>query len=249
MLKQLPEKLKEPIAIFTSASHPNTSIIALVELAYKGKHIIAPVEIDGFGQQNGVRIDSNAIKSAHTRGNAISGLFRDAIKKESVGKVGVYYYDKTKATGILNTSELQLLGLKSDANGYIHSIRETGSPVKPKIANITETKQFKRWFGKSQAVNADGTPKVFYHGTPNGTLPVFKTQHSERGKTRHGGRQTAAHAGLFPAPRRSEARLRIEGGAVEDRRGGRTVGGQIAALFHRLQELVRARKQAGPVEP
>jgi hypothetical protein len=29
----------------------------------------------------------------------------------------------------------------------------------------TKTPEFKQWFGKSKAVNADGTPKVYYHGT------------------------------------------------------------------------------------
>lgn len=180
LLKQLPEKLEEPIAIFTSASQPNTSIIALVDLVYNGKHIITPVLVDGFGQQNGIRIDSNAITTAHTRGNAISGLLRDAIKQEAAGKVGVFYYDKAKATGLLNGSELQLLGRKSDANGFIHSIRDPNSPVKPKINSVTESKQFKRWFGKSKVVNPDGTPKVVYHQT-GANFTVFNTDNPVAG--------------------------------------------------------------------
>jgi hypothetical protein len=32
-----------------------------------------------------------------------------------------------------------------------------------KLAN-TNTNQFKRWFGKSTAVKADGSPRVFYRG-------------------------------------------------------------------------------------
>ena len=165
LLKQLPDKLKEPIAIFVSSSRPKTSVVALVDLEHNGKRIITPVIVDGFGTANGVLIDTNAIASVHKRGNAVNVLLRNAIKNEAAGNVGVFYYDKAKATGILNTSELQLLGLKSDANGFIHSIRETGSPVKPKFSNATESKQFKRWFRKSQAVNPDGTPKIFYHGT------------------------------------------------------------------------------------
>ena len=37
-----------------------------------------------------------------------------------------------------------------------------------------QTKEFKKWFGNSKAVNADGTPKVMYHGTPNGNFDTFK---------------------------------------------------------------------------
>ena len=51
-------------------------------------------------------------------------------------------------------------------NGYIVSVRDTGSPVKPKMKNVTESAQFKRWFGNwvenpekaSQIVNEDGSP-------------------------------------------------------------------------------------------
>lgn len=58
-------------------------------------------------------------------------------------------------------------------DGFYHSIRDAGSNVKPKFADVTETQQFKRWFGDwqkkprsaSKVVNADGTPKVVYHGT------------------------------------------------------------------------------------
>lgn len=38
----------------------------------------------------------------------------------------------------------------------------------------TETEAFKKWFGNSQIVNDDGTPKIMYHGTPNGTFEEFK---------------------------------------------------------------------------
>ena len=58
-------------------------------------------------------------------------------------------------------------------DGYIHSIRESGSPVNMKFKDVTETQQFKRWFGDwmkhpdkaSKVVNPDGTPMVVYHGS------------------------------------------------------------------------------------
>ena len=38
--------------------------------------------------------------------------------------------------------------------------------AKPKFSlKQTNTPEFKQWFGKSKAVNKDGTPKVYYHGT------------------------------------------------------------------------------------
>ena len=57
--------------------------------------------------------------------------------------------------------------------GFIHSITDPDSPVKPRLKNVTQSQQFKRWFGDweknphtaSKVVNEDGTPKVVYHGT------------------------------------------------------------------------------------
>ena len=51
-------------------------------------------------------------------------------------------------------------------SGYIASVRDAGSPVKPKMKNVTESAQFKRWFGNwignpekaSKIVTADGSP-------------------------------------------------------------------------------------------
>ena len=37
-----------------------------------------------------------------------------------------------------------------------------------------QIKEFKKWFGNSKVVNTDGTPKVMYHGTPNGNFDTFK---------------------------------------------------------------------------
>jgi hypothetical protein len=42
----------------------------------------------------------------------------------------------------------------------------------------TETPAFKQWFGKSKAVNADGTPKVYYHGTAQ-DISKFKPKRAE----------------------------------------------------------------------
>ena len=66
-------------------------------------------------------------------------------------------------------------------DGHIHNIHEIGSPVKPKMQNITESQQFKRWFGDwqsnpkraSKVVDKEGKPLVVYHGT-NAEFYVFR---------------------------------------------------------------------------
>lgn len=195
LLKQLPEQIKKPVAIITSATSPNTSLVMLLPFQINGKEVIAPVYIDGFGTQNNIVIDSNAITSLFGKGNAVTKLLSDALKIEAKGKnIGVYYLDNAKATRLLGVAGVPMPQSLANANGSIHSINEPNSPVKPKFNSQIETQQFKRWFGDwkknpksaSNAVNADGTPRVLYHWT-NSDFTVFDTGRSgsNQGKT-HG---------------------------------------------------------------
>ena len=163
-LKQLPDSIKEPVAVFVSQTQKNTSVVALLQFQVNGKQVVAPVVIDGSGHQNGIRIDSNAVTSVFGKGNAVSKLLVDAIADEMSGNFSLLYINKKEANSILQSAGLQLPGgLKYD--GFIHSIREANSPVKPKFSNVTETQQFKRWFKRSKVVNQDGTPRIVYHYT------------------------------------------------------------------------------------
>ena len=164
ILKQLPNALKKPVAIIASQTHTTTSLVAIVEMSHDGKQIIAAVYIDGSGTQNGLQIDSNAVTTAHKRGNATK-LLIDAINAETSGSIGVYYLDKNKTTRILQYQGLQLPRTLQKPSGYIHSITDPASPVKIKLSDQTESVQFKRWFRGSKAVNSDGTPKILYHNT------------------------------------------------------------------------------------
>jgi len=60
-------------------------------------------------------------------------------------------------------------------------------PVRPRLRrnNVTATPQtetaaFKKWFGKSKVVDAEGKPLVVYHGTPRGGFSVFKLVYDDR---------------------------------------------------------------------
>lgn len=171
-LKQIPKALESPVAIFASSTRPDSSVVAILDLSYNNKPMFAAVEIDGTGKLNGENIDSNAITTLHTRQNA-ANMLNKALAKESNGDVAVYYLDKNKAIQCLRSSGVQFPRVMSLVDGYVHSIRDSGSPVNIKIENVTKTQQFKRWFGNwethpetsSKVVNTDGTPKVVYHGT------------------------------------------------------------------------------------
>lgn len=173
VLKQIPEAIKNPVAVIASKSHSDTSTVAILDMQYNGKSIVCAVVIDGYGRQNNKIIDSNAITSIHTRENAVKGLLNDAIENESTGNVAVYYIDAKKATGLLQKAGLQLPSVLFRTDGYIHSIRDSDSSVKPKFENVTKSQQFKRWFGDwekkpntaSKIVNEDGTPRIIYHQT------------------------------------------------------------------------------------
>ncbi len=183
LLNQLPAALENPAAVITSKTQTNTSLVVLLPVKHRGNTVIAPVYIDGTGFQNGIRIDSNAVTSVFGKNNAVTKLLNDAIRDEKRGNTAVYYYNKKIADPLLQSAGLQLPGGLIPHGGYIHSIREKSSPVKPKLKNVTYSQQFKRWFGDwqkhpgtaSKVVNEDGSPMVMYHGTPaaNGEFTVF----------------------------------------------------------------------------
>ncbi len=164
-LYQLPEKIQDPIAIFASKTHPRDSVVALIELKDKnGKSVITPIEINGLSQNSGHLIDVNRIKTAFGKDNAWK-LLRDAVNEEMLGGNTLFYWQKNKAISLAHASGVQFPTSVPNLDGFVHSISENKDLVNTKVLQQTETKQFKRWFGKSKVVNADGTPKVMYHGT------------------------------------------------------------------------------------
>ncbi len=189
LLKYLPAALKKPVAVITSSTHKNTSVVAIVSITHNGNQINAAVYVDGTGTLNGIVFDSNAITSVYARKNAITKLLKDAIDDELNGKIGVYYWDKKRAVALLSGKKVTMPNtLNTLSDGSIHSIRENASPVKPKYENVTESQQFKRWFGDwkkhpntaSKVVNADGTPEILYHQTGE-DFTVFDPRHKGAG--------------------------------------------------------------------
>ena len=172
LLKQLPDRLKNPIAVFKSETQPDRAV-ALLDFTHNGKQIVAPVEIDGYSRQNNIMIDSNAITSVFGKSNAITKLLYDAVSDETNGKTALYYWNKKVALSLLQKAGLQLPGVLPQ-DGYIHSISDSGSNVNKRFTKQTETQQFKRWFGKSKAVDENGNPLIVYHGT-NSDFNIFKS--------------------------------------------------------------------------
>ena len=176
LLKELPSLLEKPVAIIESATHPGNSVVAIVKGEVNGNQLMAAVRVGGGGIQNGATIDSNHVASSHGKGNAITKLLLDALKKENAGETGVYYINKTEAQDLCARSGVQFPGSAAQ-DGLIHSIFDAGSPVNRKYMEQTETRQFKRWFGDSKVVDKKGAPRKLYHYT-DGEFTVFDTNKS-----------------------------------------------------------------------
>lgn len=182
-LKKLPEKIKEPIAIIQSQSNPSRAVVFIEMTSKSGKNVVTPVEVDGYGKTNNLRIDSNALASVFGKKNAANQL-QTAIDNTVNGKTELFYWDKKRSLALLQGAGLQLpSGLPQD--GFVHSIREPGSLVKAKMDDVTNSLQFKRWFGDwkggkrnvSKVVNRDGSPRVVYHYT-DADFEAFDTSKS-----------------------------------------------------------------------
>jgi hypothetical protein len=179
LLKQLPSALEQPVAIIASETQKGTSVIALLPFTKDGKTVVAPVYIDGFGIQNTVKIDSNAVTSIYGRQNAVSNLLTKALNDHKSTEPHVFYLDKAKATALYQGSKVTVPKMPNTSDGFVSSIRDVNSPVKLKIKDVTESRQFKRWFGNSKVTNSDGTPKIVYHGTGSDFNTFDKSRQGE----------------------------------------------------------------------
>ena len=182
-LKKLPEKIKEPIAIIQSQSNPSRAVVFIEMTSKSKKNIVVPVEVDGYGTTNSITIDSNALASMFGKKNAPKQL-KNAIDNTVNGKTELFYWDKKRSLALLHLAGLQLPG-NLPQDGFVHSIREPGSLVKAKMDDVTNSLQFKRWFGDwkggkrnvSKVVNRDGSPRVVYHYT-DADFEAFDTSKS-----------------------------------------------------------------------
>lgn len=65
-------------------------------------------------------------------------MLNKALAKESNGDELVYYIDKNKAMQLSSAIGVQFPGGFKNIDGYVHSIRDSGSPVNMKIENVTK---------------------------------------------------------------------------------------------------------------
>lgn len=139
-MEQLPELIKDPLAVIESKTNPEGSTVMLLNAVVNGKPYIAPVYVTSNSRQNGVVIDSNNIATVFRKGNAITKLLTDALEKENAGETGVYYWKKNEAQNLYARAGVQFPGSAAQ-DGLIHSIFDAGSPVNRKYMEQTETRK------------------------------------------------------------------------------------------------------------
>ncbi len=131
-LKSLPSILEKPIAVISSQSNPQNSLVFIVEYIHNGKPVVAPIYIEGLSRQNKIEIDANAVTGSHAKGNAVSKLLSDALIEEEKGNVSVFYINKKEAQSLPHRAGVPM-PWGSVGDGLIHNINDEGSPVKTSI--------------------------------------------------------------------------------------------------------------------
>ena len=167
LIKQIPEKLENPLMVITSKTHPDTSVVVILELTDKNNNaVVVPILLDGTSQRG--KINAHVMTSAQGRSNAFTELVKNAVDKENQGIPSILYAQKN-AEPAANAEGVQF------PNGFAfdsvnHNINDVGLKVKPQ----TKTLQFKKWFADSKVVDENGEPMVVYHGTDRYGFSVFR---------------------------------------------------------------------------
>lgn len=181
------ELVKKPVMVIASKDvdkgttplRSTHSVVALVDVGKNGKSLVIPVSITAESTVDGTVMDVNMLSSAYEK-NA-RGLANEAIAQLNAGENSVFYVQKEAATLLGEGVQFpSILEAAAASNGIVRRFDEK---INMSVKNVTQSQQFKRWFGDwqnqpekaSKVVNADGTPKVVYHQT-DGEFTVFDTR-------------------------------------------------------------------------
>ena len=208
-VKDIYNKISDPLMVI---AHPDFAVkknkskdsthkvVVLVDLSVGGKQVIAPITVDYEGMYNNTHIDVNLVATYFDKDN-INDYIKEAIALETMGKTGFFYLDKKRTQNIFKKSGYQLPSrLKNSGSNVI--IRPIDDIVNKKINNITQSKQFIRWFGDwqnspakaSKVVDNNGEPLVLYHQTGK-EFTTFDTK--QKGS---GGFDSEMPTGIFMKP-------------------------------------------------
>ena len=101
LLKQIPDAMRNPVAIMESNSRDDSIVVVLELIDNKNRPVIVSVLYDGSGNYGEIEIDSNVITSAYGRNNFFG--FMEEAKKED----RMLYFDKEKSQLLNKTPGVQ----------------------------------------------------------------------------------------------------------------------------------------------
>ena len=143
--------------------------------------VIRSIDFNGSIAQNAENVNSGN-KSVRW---SLNNLSKDA---------AIHYNDKNRASDFVKDLGLQLPAIFKDIQDSDVIVRDIGVNVNKEIENVTQSQQFKRWFGDwqndpenaSKVVNADGkdgsNPDIRYSlvGETNDGIEVYETSEEVR---------------------------------------------------------------------
>ncbi|MDY5481544.1 MAG: hypothetical protein SPG03_04050 [Veillonella caviae] len=183
-MEQLPFALADPVAIFKSSTVKDSIVVMAEMKADNGLNVVIPMQLNKTKRNN--TIVYSLVNSVYTKDTVENKWYQDYLENPEFGtplyineqKVTNWYlaeglslpqakYHISDFFDVSIPNEKDLDKLRKQHNYQYYQAAWHGSPQ-------TETEPFKKWFGNSKIVNEDGTPKIMYHGTPNGTFEEFK---------------------------------------------------------------------------
>ena len=155
------------------------TVVMILDVKSKnGERVLTAVTLDGYGRINGESVDAHVVTSIHGKKWAAQNLV-NAFYDEAKGDASVLYWNKTKVMRTLsyeNTLRQQGKRTRKDGskvNSWLHlpsalpkssmphTINDPALNVKQRIADQTQTKQFKRFAGENpEYVDIDGKQYV-----------------------------------------------------------------------------------------
>lgn len=189
IVENILDYVKNPVMVISSKDvspsasplRSTHSVVALIDVGKGDRSMVIPVAITAERTVDGERIDVNAISSAYEKNT--TSLVNEAIAQFNTGENSIFYIkkeaDKLIGAGVQFPARLKQIAA---SDGIVCKL---GSKINMSVQNVTQSQQFKRWFGDwqnhpasaSKVVNKDGTPKVVYHYT-NSDFTAFDTGRS-----------------------------------------------------------------------
>ena len=151
-----------------------------------------PGKVFGFITDKPLRLRNKKANFTQEEADALNKLFGlkyegDIVKAgDDLGNLGWRAHNKAPKHQVGQETMSSVLSVALNNLGYDGYFDQSGialniGDVKTKVLDnvekldesTTDTPAFKKWFGKSKIVNADGKPKVMYHGTAGSSFTVF----------------------------------------------------------------------------